>query len=57
MDQENTMDSWEEKTENGGNMPAPEVHHCGGEIKPIYIIKQMGQDEKSMAERRTCDAL
>jgi hypothetical protein len=38
-------------------MPAPEVHHFKGEIKPIYIIRQMGRDEKSMAERRTYDAL
>jgi hypothetical protein len=42
------MDNWEENTRNGGDVPAVEERSS-----PLYIIKQMGRDEKSMGERRT----
>jgi hypothetical protein len=41
-DQDNMMDYWEEKTGKRGNVPAPEVHQRGGEIKPILYHKADG---------------
>ncbi len=52
------MDNWEEKMGSGGNRPASEVRQHGGDDQAVLDQKQqMGQDEKSMSERRRCDAV